>query len=256
MPAPAAWFPLFLPPPLPFTVSLSNHLPPPPFMPSPSPGPGQALSNRVRPPHRPVFHHPVPPLRSSRACRRACPELVEEPVPSPVEEPVPSPVEEPVLSPVEEPVLSPAEGSAPPPSPAPKLRQPAPQKIRQISRPLARLPLWGSRASGREYPKNPHRNHRRLPLPCRSKTCPGRDPGPALSLAPACTPTAPHPSIRRLQQESSLRPPTPCSTRQKAPRAASRVFWKKLLRAQDHPKTTPPHPTDPGPRLSASAPKT
>ena len=141
-------------------VSLPNRLPPPPFMPSPSPGPGQALSNRERPPHRPVFPHPVPPLRSSPACPSACLSLPREPVLSPAEGACPEP----------------AEGNAPLPSPAPKLRQPAPQKIRQISRPPARLPLWGSRAGGREYPTNPHRQPP-PPTPAmpvaRIQSCPG-----------------------------------------------------------------------------------
>ena len=153
-------------------VSLSNHLPPPPFMPSPSPGPGQALSNRVRPPHRPAFPHPVPPLRSSRACRRACPEPCRRNLSRACRGKRPAALTGPETSPTR-------------------------PKIRQISRPLARLPLWGSRASGREYPKNPHRNHRRLPLPCRWK--------PASSLAPACTVPPPKGAPPRPTRHSGVR---------------------------------------------------
>ena len=121
-----------------------------PFVVSPSASSGQALSNHERPLHRPAY-----------------PNLLA--LPSSYWRP-------PVFR-----LWAPTRPIRGPADPAP--RQPAPQKIRQISRPLARLPLWGSRASGREYPNNPHRNHRRLPLPCRWK--------PALSLAPACTPRAP-----------------------------------------------------------------
>ena len=117
-----------------------------PFVVSPSASSGQALSNHERPLHRPAY-----------------PNLLALP---------PSYRRPPVFR-----LWAPTRPNRGPADPAP--RQPAPQKIRQISRPLARLPLWGSRASGREYPKNPHRNHRRLPLPCRWK--------PASSLAPACT---------------------------------------------------------------------
>ena len=114
-----------------------------PFVVSPSASSGQALSNHERPLHRPAY-----------------PNLLALP---------PSYRRPPVFR-----LWAPTRPNRGPADPAP--RQPAPKKIRQISRPLARLPLWGSRASGREYPKNPHRNHRRLPLPCRSKTCPNRHP--------------------------------------------------------------------------------
>ena len=117
-----------------------------PFVVSPSASSGQALSNHERPLHRPAY-----------------PNLLALP---------PSYRRPPVFR-----LWAPTRPNRGPADPAP--RQPAPQKIRQISRPLARLPQRGSRASGREYPKNPHRNHRRLPLACRWK--------PASSLAPACT---------------------------------------------------------------------
>ena len=202
-----------------------------PFVVSPSASSGQALSNHERPLHRPAYPNLLalsPPYRRPPVFR----------------------------------LWTPTRPNRGPADPAP--RQPDTQKSAKSRARWPGSPLGGAGASGREYPKNPHRNHRRLPLACRWK--------PASSLTPACTPTAPHASLRRPRRacpepaegacpepaegESSLRPPTPCSTRQDAPRAASRVFWKKLLRAQDHPKPPPPHPTDPSPRLSASAART
>ena len=134
-----------------------------PFVVSPSASSGQALSNHERPLHRPAY-----------------PNLLALP---------PSYRRPPVFR-----LWAPTRPNRGPADPAP--RQPAPQKIRQISRPLARLPLWGSRASGREYPKNPHRNHRRLPLPCRWKPASGaRNPESVL----------PRPAPSRRQK----RPPPP-----------------------------------------------
>ena len=101
-----------------------------PFVVSPSASSGQALSNHERPLHRPAY-----------------PNLLALP---------PSYRRPPLFR-----LWTPTRPNRGPADPAP--RQPAPPKIRQISRPLARLPLRGSRASGREYPKNPHRHHRRLP---------------------------------------------------------------------------------------------
>ena len=188
-----------------------------PFVVSPSASSGQALSNHERPLHRPAY----PNLLALRPSYRRPPVFR---------------------------LWTPTRPNRGPAAPAP--RQPAPQKIRQISRPLARLPLWGSRASGREYPKNPHRNHRRLPLPGRWK--------PASSLAPACTvPPQENTPLRPTRHsgvfgepaegESSLRPPTPVQLRQNAPRAASRVFWKKLLRARTPPQIAPSTPHRPQP---------
>ena len=245
---PVAWFARFL-------IPTPAAAPPPPFMPSPSPGPGQALSNRERPPHRPALPYPVPPLRSSPACQSACPEPAEGARPEPCRR-----------------NLSRARrGKRPAALAGPETPPTRPPKNRQSSRPPARLPLWGSRAGGREYPNNPHRNHRRLPLPCRSKTCPGRDPGPALSPAPACTPTAPHASFRRPRsacpelaegacpepaEGESRRHPPPKNPAKMHPAPPQEFFGKNSYARKTTPKSPPSHPTDPSPRLSASAAQT
>ena len=204
-----------------------------PFVVSPSASSGQALSNHERPLHRPAY-----------------PNLLALP---------PSYRRPPVFR-----LWAPTRPNRGPADPAP--RQPAPQKIRQISRPLARLPLWGSRASGREYPKNPHRNHRRLPLACRWK--------PASSLAPACTVPPPkgapprptrHSGVRGepaegacpepAEGESSRHPP-PKNPAKMHPAPPQEFFGKNSYARKTTPKPPPPHPTDPSPRLSDSSAKT
>ena len=76
------------------------------------------------------------------------------------------------------------------------------------------------------------------------------------------TPAAPTRSRRRLPPNHTPVHPSPPAPRrlpelrQNAPRRTSRVFWKKLLRAQDHPKIAPATPHQPQPHLSASAAKT
>ena len=214
----------------PFAVGL------PPFMVSPSASSGQALSNHERPLHRP-----------------ACPNLLALP---------PSYRRPPVFR-----LWAPTRPNRGPADPAP--RQPAPQKIPPNLAPAGPAPPMGEPGQRARVPQKPHRNHRRLPLACRCK--------PASSLAPACTVPPQKNNPLRPTRQSGVRgepalslPKEPAlslpkgnpvviprpKTSQNAPRAASRVFWKKLLRAQDHPKSPPPHPTDPSPRLSASAPKT
>ena len=191
-----------------------------PFVVSPSASSGQALSNHERPLHRPAY-----------------PNLLALP---------PSYRRPPVFR-----LWAPTRPNRGPADPAP--RQPAPQKIRQISRPLAR-PLWGSRASGREYPKNPHRNHRRLPLPCRWK--------PASSLAPACTVPPPPRVTRRprracpeLAKEPALSlpkgnpvfAPAPCSTPPKCTPRRLKSFLEKTLTRARPPQNRPATPHRPQP---------
>ena len=82
MPVPAAWFALFLPPPLPFMVSLSNHLPPPPFMPALRQAQGRLCPT--------VYVHPTAPSSTTPFPRSVRPELVEVSVLSLPKEPVPN----------------------------------------------------------------------------------------------------------------------------------------------------------------------
>ena len=192
-----------------------------PFVVSPSASSGQALSNHERPLHRPAYPNLLalpPSYRRPPAFR----------------------------------LWAPTRPNRGPADPAP--RQPAPQKIRQISRPLARLPQRGSRASGREYPKNPHRNHRRLPLAlaCRWK--------PASSLAPACTVPPPKGAPPRPTRHSGVRGEPALSLpkgnpvfipRQKTPPKCTprrlKSFLEKTLTRARPPQNRPatPHPPQP-----------
>ena len=217
----------------PFAVGL------PPFVVSPSASSGQALSNHERPqPTAP----PTPTCSLYPASYRRPPVFR---------------------------LWAPTRPNRGPADPAP--RQPAPQKNPPNLAPAGPAPpLRGSRASGREYPKNPHRNHRRLPLACRWK--------PASSLAPACTVPPPkgapprptrHSGVRGepalgLPKEPALslpkgnpvvipRPKTPPKC---TPRRLKSFLEKTLTCANTTPKPPPPRPTHPSPYLSDSSAQT
>jgi len=130
-------------------------------------------------------------------------------------------------------------------TPSPRL--PFPTNVHYLSKPTP-PPTCPSppRASTTSSPSSNGSPSAPSPSPSGLTSLPFRSPSPPSdSRRPQPPPAVPRSLL--CPRPSPLPPP---------PRRTSRVFWKKLLRAQDHPKIAPPRPTDPSPRLSASAAKT
>ena len=211
-----------------------------PFGVSPSASSGQALSNHERPLHRPAY-----------------PNLLALP---------PSYRRPPVFR-----LWAPTRPNRGPADPAP--RQPDPQKNPPNLAPAGPAPPMGEPGQRARVPQKPHRNHRRLPLPCRWK--------PASSLTPACTVPPPKGAPLRPTRQSGVRGepalslpkepalslpkgnpvviPRPKTPPKCTPRRLKSFLEKTLTRArppQNRPST--PHPPQPlfvrfpGPNLESA----